>query len=83
MRDLKSPSVGMPPLRSEAWVAQSERGSRLLMRVMVWLSLRLGRRTARAILILIASYYLCFARASQRASAAYLARVLGRAATLK
>ena len=50
----------------------------LMLRVMAWISLRLGRRVGRLILYLIASYFLLFAPASRRASGNYLRRVLGR-----
>jgi predicted LPLAT superfamily acyltransferase len=50
----------------------------LMLRVMAWISLRLGRRAGRAVLHLIASYFLLFAPASRRASGNYLRRALGR-----
>ena len=50
----------------------------LMLRVMTWISLRLGRRAARGVLHLIASYFLLFAPASRRASGNYLRRALGR-----
>ena len=49
-----------------------------MLRVMSWISLRLGRRTGRAVLHLIAAYFLLFAPASRRASGNYLGRALGR-----
>ena len=49
-----------------------------MMRVMTWLSLRLGRRAGRAVLYWIAGYFLLFAPASRSASSRYLARALGR-----
>ena len=49
-----------------------------MLRVMTWISLRLGRRTGRVVLHLIASYFLLFAPASRRASSSYLRRALGR-----
>lgn len=52
----------------------------LMLRLMTWLSLNLGRRTARAVLHLIAAYFLMFAPASRRASGSYLDRALGRPA---
>ncbi len=52
----------------------------LMLRVMTWISLRLGRRAARGVLHLIAAYFLLFAPASRRASSAYLRRALGRPA---
>jgi len=50
----------------------------LMLRVMTWISLRLGRRAGRVVLHLIASYFLLFAPASRRASSNYLRRALGR-----
>lgn len=50
----------------------------LMLRVMAWISLRLGRRAARAVLHLVAGYFLLFAPASRRASRNYLRRALGR-----
>jgi predicted LPLAT superfamily acyltransferase len=47
-----------------------------MMRIMRWLSLRLGRRLSRLVLHPIAAYFLLFAPASRRASGAYLKRVL-------
>lgn len=52
----------------------------LMLRVMTWISLRLGRRAARGVLHLIAAYFLLFAPASRRASSNYLRRALGRPA---
>ncbi len=51
----------------------------LMLRVMTWISLRLGRRAGRVVLHLIAGYFLLFAPASRRASSDYLWRALGRA----
>jgi predicted LPLAT superfamily acyltransferase len=50
----------------------------LMLRVMTWISLRLGRRAGRVVLHLIAAYFLLFAPASRRASRNYLRRALGR-----
>jgi len=49
-----------------------------MLRVMTWISLRLGRRAGRVVLHLIAGYFLLFAPASRRASSNYLRRALGR-----
>jgi len=49
-----------------------------MLRVMTWISLRLGRRAGRVVLHLIAGYFLLFAPASRRASGNYLSRALGR-----
>jgi len=50
----------------------------LMLRVMTWISLRLGRRAGRVVLHLIAGYFLLFAPASRRASRNFLRRALGR-----
>ena len=65
---------------AQNWAQTPERSNMLMLRVMTWISLRLGRRAARCVLHLIASYFLLFAPASRRASGAYLARALGRPA---
>lgn len=52
----------------------------LLLRIMSWISLRLGRSASRVVLHLIAIYFLLFASDSRRASLAYLPRALGRPA---
>ena len=52
----------------------------LVLRVMTWISLRLGWRAARVVLHLIAGYFLLFAPTSRRASSNYLRRALGRPA---
>ena len=65
--------------RQEAvWAHTPERSNMLLLRIMVWISLRLGRRAGRVVLHLIASYFLLFAPTSRRASESYLTRALGR-----
>lgn len=70
------------PADSTHWRHQSERSHTGTMRLMVWLSLRLGRRASRLILHGIASYFLIFSPQARRASANYLARLHGRPATL-
>lgn len=64
--------------READWAHTPERSNMFLLRVMVWISLRLGRRAGRAVLHGIATYFLLFAPASRRASGNYLRRVLGR-----
>lgn len=71
-----------PPATDANWASQTERSSLGLMRLMVWLSLRLGRRLSRGVLHAIAVYFLLFAPAAGQASRSYLARVLGRRPTL-
>ena len=67
------------PTLHTAWARTPERSNRLLLRVMTWISLRLGRRAGRGVLHLIAMYFLLFAPRSRRASRDYLRRVLARA----
>ena len=50
----------------------------LMLRVMAWISLRLGRRAGRVVLHPIAAYFLLFAPAGRRASRNYLGRALRR-----
>lgn len=63
------------------WANRGERSSAWVMRLMTWLSLRLGRRGSRPLLWLIAAYFVLFAPAARRASRQYLDRVLGRRAS--
>lgn len=60
------------------WTRRSERSNMSILRLMVWISLRLGRPAGRFVLYLIAAYFLAFAPSARRASRDYLARALGR-----
>ena len=60
------------------WANHSERSNLWVLRLMVWISLHLGRPVGRLVLILIAAYFLMFAPNSRRASRDYLKRALGR-----
>lgn len=64
--------------REAEWVHTPERSNLFLLRIMVWISMRLGRRTSRVVLHGIAAYFLLFAPDSRRASGDYLRRALGR-----
>ncbi len=64
----------------QAWLAQRERGSRSLMAALAWATLKLGRTFGRLFLPPISLYFLAFAPRPRAASAAYLARMLGRKA---
>lgn len=66
-----------------AWVTRAERSNILMLRVMTWISLRCGRRPARAVLVLIAAYFVLFAPAARRASRQYLRRALRREPVLR
>ncbi|MBU1236380.1 MAG: acyl-CoA synthetase [Gammaproteobacteria bacterium] len=69
--------------RNEAsWTQRPERSNMPILRLMVWISLRLGRPIGRLVLYGIAAYFVAFAPAARRASRAYLARALGRAPTV-
>lgn len=63
--------------RIAEWAQTPERSNMLMLRLMVWISMSMGRRAGRAVLHLIAGYFLLFAPTSRRASAKYLRRVLG------
>ncbi|ABM36691.1 LpxL/LpxP family acyltransferase [Polaromonas naphthalenivorans] len=61
---------------SAQWQKNPERSSLFMLRVMTWLSLRLGRGASRVVLYAIAAYFLAFAPAARRMSRLYLRRVL-------
>ena len=65
-----------------AWLGQRERGSRSLMAALAWVTLTLGRAFGRLFLPPIALYFVAFGPRARAASAAYLARILGRPARL-
>jgi predicted LPLAT superfamily acyltransferase len=65
-----------------AWRTRGERGSVGMLRLMTWLSLRLGRRASRVILRGVTAYFMATNREVRQTSRAYLARVLGREASL-
>lgn len=64
------------------WARQPERSNMAMLRLMAWLSLRLGRPAGRVVLHLIAAYFFLFAPSARRASRAYLPRALGRPARI-
>lgn len=68
--------------KSALWLKRKERSNMPMLRIMSWISLRLGRTAGRVVLHLIALYFVLFAPASRRASLGYLPRALGRPATL-
>jgi predicted LPLAT superfamily acyltransferase len=61
-----------------AWKFRHERGSMFMLRIMTWISLRLGRPAGRLVLYLITAYFFLFAGRARRASRQYLRRALGR-----
>ena len=70
------------PAAAAAWAQQPERSNLAILRLMVWISLTLGRPVGRLVLYGIAAYFLVFAPAARRASRDYLTRALGRRPTL-
>lgn len=65
-----------------SWTQAPERSNLAILRLMVWISLRLGRPISRVVLHGIAAYFLAFAPAARRASRDYLRRALDREPTL-
>lgn len=64
------------------WATKKERSNKLMLQIMTWISLKLGRRSGRVVLHLITFYFLIFSPSSRRTSKEYLQRALGRHATL-
>jgi predicted LPLAT superfamily acyltransferase len=62
----------------QEWAARGERGSLPLIKLGVWIALRLHRRMARLFLYPVCIFFLASSPAAVRGSRAYLARVLGR-----
>ncbi len=71
----KTPSAG-----DADWSRQPERSNAALLRIMTWVSLRLGRRLARGRLGMVVGYFMLCSPAARRASRDYLRRALGRPA---
>lgn len=67
--------------KSAPWLQRKERSNMLMLHIMSWISLRLGRTVSRSALHLIAFYFVLFSPASRKASLDYLPRALGRPAT--
>jgi predicted LPLAT superfamily acyltransferase len=72
-----------PRVTRSEWASSPERGSLTLLRMMTFVSLRLGRPVGRFILFFIALYFFLFAPTARRHSLAYLERVLGRPPTAR
>lgn len=67
--------------KSASWLQRKERSNMLMLRLMRWISLHLGRKASRSALHIIAFYFVLFSPASRKASMDYLPRALGRPAT--
>ncbi len=65
-------------LLAQDWISRPERGSAGLIRLGVWIALRLRRRAARLFLYPICFYFLLSSAAASRSSRDYLTRVLAR-----
>lgn len=83
---MTSRSTGRPAAADAAttteWAQRPERSNMLLLRLMAWISLRLGRPAGRLLLHLVTTYFVLFTPSARRASRAYLGRALGRPARL-
>ena len=64
-----------PPAEAH-WKQRPERSNMFWLRVMTWISLRLGRSASRVVLFGIAAYFLAFAPTARRMSRGYLQRAL-------
>ena len=69
---------GAPATAAPAWNRRAERGSGWLIALMFWLTLHLGWRVGRALLVPITAYFVVAAPAARRASLGYLRRAMGR-----
>ena len=63
---------------SQAWLAQRERGTLTALRLISWITTRIGYGAGRALVHPICLYFVIFSSHARRASRAYLQRVLGR-----
>ena len=72
---------GAAPAARASWTAQRERGSLAALRLMGWISLRLGRPVGRALLYGIAAYFFLFAPTARHHMRRYLRRALRREPT--
>lgn len=67
----------------EEWAVRRERGALPLIRLMVWIALRVGRPVAQLLLVPACGYFFMFSPRSRTTSLDYLARVLGRRPTAR
>ncbi|GAA6143095.1 acyl-CoA synthetase [Hydrogenophaga sp. 5NK40-0174] len=63
------------------WRSRPERSNAFILRVMVWISLNLGRGISRIVLYGIALYFVVFSPKAREASQSYLRRALARPVT--
>jgi predicted LPLAT superfamily acyltransferase len=69
--------------KTAEWVRHRERGSMVLLKIMAFLSMRLGRSMSRSILYAIALYFFLFGPSARRHSRNYLRLALGREPTAR
>ncbi len=75
----KAVNLAQAGRKDAEWIRHRERGSMVLLRIMAFLSLRLGRQPSRTVLYAIAAYFFLFAPGARRHSRRYLRLALGRA----
>ena len=75
---MTAPEMARQASPQAEWAVRPERSNRAMLRLMTWISLRLGRAPARLVLAGTSLYFLVFAPAAKAASRAYLRRALGR-----
>src|SRR4030095_4661117 len=68
---------------TDNWVKHRESGSAALIRLLAFLSLRIGRSFGRAMLYPICMYFVAFAPRVRRASREFLSLALGRRPTIR
>lgn len=66
---------------TEQWRSRRERGSKDMMRLIIWLALNSGRALCRILLVAICTYFLLTAPLARRSSRTFLSRALDRRAT--
>lgn len=72
-----------PEQRTASWKDVGERGTPMLLRLIVWIARHAGRGAARPLLLPITAYFLLAARQSTRASRQFLQKALPRKPTLR
>jgi len=67
----------------DEWLRRPERGSKWLLQLLTWVTLRMGRPIGRVFLYPICLYFMVFSRGTRRISRRYLERILQRPARLR
>jgi predicted LPLAT superfamily acyltransferase len=66
----------------QAWATRPERGATSLIRLGVWIVLRVGRTAGQLLMLPVCAYFFLFSLRSRTASLAWLSRALGRRPTI-